>query len=86
MQWFARSWASGLAVDTVARKSASLARPRAWAEQLPVSDYRIAAFTAMLMDVDEKGFARYLADEVVRARFREPTAEATPIVPGEVYK
>ena len=43
-------------------------------------------FTAMLLDVDEKGFARYLADGIVRARFRESTAKASPIVPGEAVK
>ncbi len=43
MQWFAESWTSGLAVDTVTRKTAALARPRQWAEQLPVDEYRVAA-------------------------------------------
>ena len=43
MQWFAESWTTGLAVDTVTRKTASLGRPRPWAEQLPVDEYRVAA-------------------------------------------
>jgi putative CocE/NonD family hydrolase len=43
-------------------------------------------FTAMLVDVDETGFARYLADGIIRARFRETTARATPIEPGKIYK
>ncbi|MBP1636350.1 MAG: hydrolase, CocE/NonD family [Acidobacteria bacterium] len=46
MQWFAQSWTSGLVTDTIGRKTASLARPRQWAEQLPVGEYRIAAFPA----------------------------------------
>jgi putative CocE/NonD family hydrolase len=43
-------------------------------------------FTAMLVDVDESGFARYLADGIVRARFRESTAKAVPIEPGRIYR
>lgn len=43
MQWFAESWTSGLAVDTLSRKTAVLSRPREWADRLPVEDYRIAA-------------------------------------------
>ncbi len=43
-------------------------------------------FTAMLVDVDEAGFARYLADGIIRARFRDSTAKAAPIEPGRVYK
>jgi len=43
-------------------------------------------FTAMLVDVDETGFARYLADGIVRARFRESTAKAVPIEPGRIYR
>jgi uncharacterized protein len=43
-------------------------------------------FTAMLVDVDQDGFARYLADGIVRARFRESTARAVPIEPGAVNK
>jgi uncharacterized protein len=43
MQWFAESWTSGLTVDTLSRKTAALSRPRWWAEQLPVDEYRLAA-------------------------------------------
>ena len=43
MQWFTESWTTGLAVDTVTRKTASLGRPRPWSEQLPVDEYRLAA-------------------------------------------
>ena len=43
-------------------------------------------FTAMLVDVDGTGFARYLADGIVRARFRESTKAASPIEPGRIYK
>jgi putative CocE/NonD family hydrolase len=46
MQWFAESWTSGLAVDTVGRRTAARARPRQWAEQLPVDEYPIAALPA----------------------------------------
>jgi uncharacterized protein len=43
-------------------------------------------FTGMLVDVDQAGFARYLADGVVRARYRESTAKPAAIEPGRVYK
>jgi putative CocE/NonD family hydrolase len=43
-------------------------------------------FTAMLVDVDETGFARYLADGIVRARYRESKAAPSPIEPGRIYK
>ena len=41
MQWFASSWTSGLAVDTLQRKASGLTRPKEWAEKLPVDDYRL---------------------------------------------
>ncbi len=41
MQWFAESWTSGLVLDTVMRKTGALNRPKQWAEQLPVEDYRL---------------------------------------------
>ncbi|HEV7498671.1 MAG TPA: CocE/NonD family hydrolase [Vicinamibacteria bacterium] len=41
-------------------------------------------FTAMLVDVDPSGYARYLADGVVRARFRRSREKAEPIVPGQI--
>lgn len=43
-------------------------------------------FTAMIVDVDEKGYARYLGDGIIRARYRNSTAKAEPIEPGKVYK
>jgi putative CocE/NonD family hydrolase len=43
-------------------------------------------FTAVLVDVDESGYARFLTDGVVRGRYRESTAAATPLEPGNVYK
>jgi len=43
-------------------------------------------FTALLVDVDETGYARFLTDGIVRARYRDGTAKATAVVPGEVYK
>jgi putative CocE/NonD family hydrolase len=43
MQWFASSWASGLAEDTLERRAAAQADPPAWVESLPVAAYRILA-------------------------------------------
>jgi len=43
-------------------------------------------FTAMLVDVEPTGYARFLTDGIVRARYRESTEKATPIVPGEIYR
>ena len=43
-------------------------------------------FTAMIVDVDEKGYARYLGDGIIRARYRNSTAKAEMIEPGKVYK
>jgi putative CocE/NonD family hydrolase len=43
-------------------------------------------FTAILADVEPDGYARYLADGIVRARYRNSTRAAEPIVPGRVYK
>lgn len=42
-------------------------------------------FTAMLVDVEPSGFARYLADGIVRARYRNSTARAEAVVPGQTY-
>lgn len=42
-------------------------------------------FTALLADVDPSGYARFLTDGIVRARYRNSTAKAEPIVPGEIY-
>jgi len=43
-------------------------------------------FTALLVDVDESGYARFLTDGIVRARYRENTRDASPITPGKIYK
>lgn len=43
-------------------------------------------FTALLVDVDESGYARFLTDGIVRARYRENTKAGSPITPGQVYK
>ncbi len=43
-------------------------------------------FTALLVDVDESGYARFLTDGIVRARYRESTKQATEVVPGKIYK
>jgi putative CocE/NonD family hydrolase len=43
-------------------------------------------FTALLADVDQSGYARFLTDGVVRARYRDGTERAEEIVPGQVYK
>ncbi len=43
-------------------------------------------FTALLVDVDPNGYARFLTDGIVRARYRTSTEKAEEIVPGKVYK
>lgn len=43
-------------------------------------------FTALLVDVDPSGYARFLTDGIVRARYRNGTNEASEITPGKVYK
>jgi putative CocE/NonD family hydrolase len=43
-------------------------------------------FTAMLVDVDAGGYARFLTDGIVRARYRNTTSRAEEIVPGKIYK
>ncbi len=43
-------------------------------------------FTAMIVDVDAKGYARYLADGIIRARFRNSREKVEPIEPGKTYK
>jgi putative CocE/NonD family hydrolase len=43
-------------------------------------------FTAILADVEPSGYARFLTDGVVRARYRNSTDKAEPIVPGKIYK
>ena len=43
-------------------------------------------FTALLVDVDQNGYARFLTDGIVRARYRESTKQASPVTPGTIYK
>src|SRR5215813_1057238 len=43
-------------------------------------------FTALLVDVDPSGYARFLTDGIVRAKYRSSTVKADPITPGEVYR
>jgi putative CocE/NonD family hydrolase len=43
-------------------------------------------FTAVLVDEEESGYARFLTDGIVRGRYRESTTSATPLEPGKVYK
>ena len=50
------------------------------------SDARDTDFTAMIVDVNPDGYARFLTDGIVRARYRNSTSKADPIVPGKIYK
>jgi putative CocE/NonD family hydrolase len=43
-------------------------------------------FTALLVDVDESGYARFLTDGIVRARYRESTKQASLVTPGKIYR
>jgi putative CocE/NonD family hydrolase len=43
-------------------------------------------FTALLADVAESGYARFLTDGVVRARYRDGTERPEEVVPGKIYK
>jgi putative CocE/NonD family hydrolase len=43
-------------------------------------------FTALLVDIDPSGYARFLTDGIVRARYRNSTVKAELITPGQVYK
>ena len=43
-------------------------------------------FTALLVDVDPSGYARFLTDGIVRARYRESTKQASLVTPNKVYK
>ncbi len=62
MQWFAGSWTSGLAEDTLRRRADSLSRPREWIDRLPVEAFRILA----LPEVAE--LARYHRDWIEHER------------------
>jgi putative CocE/NonD family hydrolase len=46
MQWFASSWTTGLAEDTLRRKASAQARPKEWVAQLPVEEYHLMATPA----------------------------------------
>jgi len=43
-------------------------------------------FTALLADVEPSGYARFLTDGIVRARYRNSTERAEPIEPGKIYE
>jgi putative CocE/NonD family hydrolase len=43
-------------------------------------------FTAKLVDVWPNGFEQNLTEGILRARYRESTATAQPIVPGKIYE
>ena len=43
-------------------------------------------FTGKLVDVGPDGFAQNLTEGILRARYRESTSVATPVVPGQVYE
>jgi putative CocE/NonD family hydrolase len=43
-------------------------------------------FTAKLVDVAPNGFAQNLTEGILRARYRESTSTAKPIVPGTIYE
>ena len=43
-------------------------------------------FTALLVDVDQSGYARFLTDGIVRARYRESTKQASLVTPGKIYQ
>ena len=43
-------------------------------------------FTALLVDVDASGYARFLTDGIVRARYRESTKESSLVTPGKIYQ
>ncbi|MFN0085606.1 MAG: CocE/NonD family hydrolase [Blastocatellia bacterium] len=56
------------------------------AELYAATTARDTDFTAMIVDVDPSGYARYLGDGILRARYRNSTAQAEPIEPGKVHK
>jgi putative CocE/NonD family hydrolase len=43
-------------------------------------------FTALLVDVDADGYARFLTDGIVRARYRQSTRQAGELIPANIYK
>ena len=50
------------------------------------TDVKDTDFTALIADVDETGYARFLTDGIVRARYRNGTMRAEEVVPGQVVK
>lgn len=54
------------------------------AEIYAATDAPDTDFTAMIVDVDPSGYARYLGDGIIRARYRNSTAAPEPIKPGEI--
>jgi putative CocE/NonD family hydrolase len=80
-----------------ARQDVLVYSTRAFAEDVevtgPVSVELYAAssavdtdFTAKLVDVGPDGFARNLADGIIRARYRDSREKAELLKPGQVYK
>jgi putative CocE/NonD family hydrolase len=65
MQWFASSWTSGLAEDTLRKKTDSLSMPRQWVEQMPVDAYRVLALP------DATQLASYFRDWILHERSDE---------------
>jgi len=55
-------------------------------ELYAASSARDTDFTALLVDVDRSGYARFLTDGIVRARYRNTTYQPEAIVPGQIYK
>jgi len=43
-------------------------------------------FTALLADVEPNGYARFLTDGIVRARYRDGVSRISEVVPGRIYK
>jgi len=43
-------------------------------------------FTALLVDVEPNGYARFLTDGIVRARYRDGVSRISEVVPGKIYK
>ena len=62
MQWFASSWSSGLAVDTLRRQAERLEDPKSWVAQLPVDGYRMLELPPV------SGLAPYYRDWVAHER------------------
>ena len=43
-------------------------------------------FTALLVDVEPNGYARFLTDGIVRARYRESASGRSEVIPGKIYR